>query len=367
VAAFAEGDVYITEVLQNPAGTDSNKEWFEVFNATFADIDLDGWTISDLGVDSHLISGSVVVPAGGYAVLGASTDPLLNGDTPVAYGYAGTVSLSNSDDELILTDPDGNLIDAIEWDNGNLWPDPNGASMNLGPSHDHIGNDDGAAWCETLGFPYGSDLSIGTPGSAGHGCAPAALPGDVVITEIMSNPLGDPDDDREWIEVVNVGSADLDLAGWMLADATGELATVSTSTPLLAGGTAVLGASADPVANGGVTVQYAYGAAFTLANDFDEVFLLEPGGVLIDAVQYDDGATFPDAEGWSMSLAPGDTDAYLNDDGFSWCEPPVPAYGPAGDAGTPGATNPVCVLGDDDDSVGDDDDSVGDDDDSVSP
>jgi len=57
-------------------------------------------------------------------------------------------------------------------------------------------------------------------------------------------------------------------------------------------------------------------------------------------VGYDDGATFPDPDGASMSLDPGSYDAGDNDLGGNWCEG-ASDYN-MGDLGTPGAANDPC-------------------------
>ncbi len=44
----------ITEVDQEPGrGRRQRREWFEIQNVSATDIDIDGWTISDGGADSH--------------------------------------------------------------------------------------------------------------------------------------------------------------------------------------------------------------------------------------------------------------------------------------------------------------------------
>ena len=80
--AASPGDVVINEVMQNPAAvSDAAGEWFEVWNATGAPIDLAGWTIASGASETHTIpsGGSLVLPANGYFVLGRSGDHAANG------------------------------------------------------------------------------------------------------------------------------------------------------------------------------------------------------------------------------------------------------------------------------------------------
>jgi hypothetical protein len=78
----------INEIMQNPdAVGDDAGEWFEIYNPTGAAVDIDGWTIRDDGIDNHLINngGPLLVPAGGYVVLGNNADSGTNGGVTVDY------------------------------------------------------------------------------------------------------------------------------------------------------------------------------------------------------------------------------------------------------------------------------------------
>jgi len=54
--------------------------------------------------------------------------------------------------------------------------------------------------------------------------------GRPVLSEVLSNPLG-PEPESEWVELVNVGRAPLDLAGWVLEDADGGVTLPSVTLP----------------------------------------------------------------------------------------------------------------------------------------
>jgi len=181
-ASTEEGDIIVTEIMNNPSAvSDSEGEYFEVYNTTGSDIDLDGWTISDDGADSHVIDGSLIVPAGGYAVLGNNADMGSNGGAPVDYSYGSGWFLSNGGDEVILTDPSGTEIDRVEYDGGPNFPDPTGASMNLDPmALDFTSNDNGSNWC-TSTSAYG-DGDLGTPGAANDMCGADCTISGVVLT-----------------------------------------------------------------------------------------------------------------------------------------------------------------------------------------
>ncbi|NOY28474.1 MAG: hypothetical protein GXP62_21670 [Oligoflexia bacterium] len=168
VDTLVAGDLVITEIMQNPSAvSDSYGEWFEVLNASTADVDLLGLVVSDDSSDSFTVGSSVVVAAGGRVVFGRNGDTAVNGGVSVDYDFSG-MSLGNDDDELILSNTSG-VLDAVRYDGGKTFPDPSGASMSLDPgASDATSNDDGTNWCQGT-TAYG-DGDLGTPGSVNDAC-----------------------------------------------------------------------------------------------------------------------------------------------------------------------------------------------------
>lgn len=158
------GDLVITEIMQNPSAVnDADGEYFEIFNTTTSDIDINGWTISDNDTDFHTISngGPLVVAANSYFVFGRDGDSTLNGGYNVDYEYSSFI-LTNTSDEVVLSTPTGLVIDSVAYDDGATFPDPAGASMELiGTSASE--NDNGAN-CQTATESYG-DGDLGSPGA----------------------------------------------------------------------------------------------------------------------------------------------------------------------------------------------------------
>jgi hypothetical protein len=155
--------IVINEIMQNPSAvSDANGEWFELYNPSTADVDIRGWVIADGGSDTHTITSAsaVVVPAGGYAVLGRNGNVATNGGVAAVYVYS-SFTLGNGADEIILSDCTGSEMDRVEWDGGTTFPNPSGASMSLvSPALD---NNVGSNWCVST-TTFGGDL--GTPGAA---------------------------------------------------------------------------------------------------------------------------------------------------------------------------------------------------------
>jgi hypothetical protein len=389
VADMVAGDLVITEYMANPAAvSDTDGEWFEVWNVSGQDANLDGLVVSDRGTDSFTVSGALLVGAGEAVVFGAEGDTALNGGVAVDYVWP-SYTLGNDDDEIVLSNG-RTEIDVVAYGTSG-WVDPNGASASLDPSYTNAtDNDDAAFWCESsstfgagdAGTPgtvndtcsdvepvdndgdgYTSDVDCddadpginpgaedieddgidqdcdGVDATSGSTGADSLRPGDLVITEVMQNPAVVGDSDGEWFEVYVTRSTSVDLAGLVVTDADGNSFTVSTLTAN-PGDYLVFAVNADSATNGGVTVSYDYPSSFTLGNDSESITLARPDGTVVDTVAWDNGVTFPDPDGASMELGSSSFDATSNDLGANWCEADV-AFG-SGDLGTPGLPNRSC-------------------------
>jgi hypothetical protein len=168
--------------------------------------------------------------------------------------------------------------------------------------------------------------------------------GDVVITEIMKDPVFVSDSAGEWFELYNPTNKTRNIAGWRLLDQGSNKHTIDNGGNLLLiapGQRLVLGIEADPALNGGVQVDYEY-ASFTLANGADSILLMARNGALVDQVDYDDGIFWPDTPGAALNVRPSAMDALLNDDPMNWCSAQTPIGAGNPDKGTPGAANDLC-------------------------
>lgn len=108
-------NLVINEVMVNPAGLvaeDQASEWVELYNAGSLPVDLQNLVVADSAASGrrpfHLISSSVVVPSGGYVVLGGSTNTTTNKGVPVDYSWGGAVSMASSLDAFKISRVVGN-------------------------------------------------------------------------------------------------------------------------------------------------------------------------------------------------------------------------------------------------------------------
>lgn len=96
---------YLTDDGESP-------DWLELYNAGDADLDLEGFLLRDNITDGepHVISGSVVVPAGGHALLLATGTPELGPDHLAFRINAGG-------EDLGIYTPDDQAIDLLTFGN----------------------------------------------------------------------------------------------------------------------------------------------------------------------------------------------------------------------------------------------------------
>lgn len=163
--------------------------------------------------------------------------------------------------------------------------------------------------------------------------------GDVVITEILRDPVQTSDALGEWFELHNTTGWTVDLQGLVIADDDSDSFTLDAHLVIEPGGYAVLGEEPDPSVNGGVWLD-AMWTSTTLANTADELVLIGPSGEF-DRVAWS-SPDWPGGGGVAMALSADALDASLNDDPLHWCDA-VDPFG-AGDLGTPGAANADCAA-----------------------
>ena len=125
------------------------------------------------------------------------------------------------------------------------------------------------------------------------GAADAALsPGDLIITELMADPLLVKDDYGEYFELYNASGSTINLNGLLIRDDDGSSHAISSDVFVAAGALAVLGVDANLATNGGYTADYVYND-FYLSNSSDEV-VIEDGEIEIARLNYLKGDPFGD-------------------------------------------------------------------------
>ena len=179
VTSLVAGDLIITEIMPNPdAVTDANGEWFEVYNASGMDVDLQDLVLSDNGA-SHTVDASLVVLAGEYVVFARNSDIGTNGGVSADHEWT-SLQLTNANDVVTLS-YGGTTFDEVDYSG---WGPSAGASLSLAFSSDVFDttdNDDPTYWCD--GEVVYGDGDLGSPGSAnGEWCGTATTYGPTGTT-----------------------------------------------------------------------------------------------------------------------------------------------------------------------------------------
>ncbi len=157
-------DIVINEIMKNPTSvSDALGEWIEITNISNSSINLNGLILRDDGEEYHVISNDLIILPNEYLVLGSNNNILENGGVIIDYVY-NSFSLSNLWDEVIIEHPNGTIIDAVYYDNGEFFPDENGKSMML--INPNLDNNIGINWA--IPDTNFGDGDYGTPGTENY-------------------------------------------------------------------------------------------------------------------------------------------------------------------------------------------------------
>lgn len=210
--------IRFNEVFANPDGTDRGNEWLEIVNAGGAPVDLGGWTLGDLYSPSRHVFEPFILPPGASLVIAESP----TGATREVIVSSGTLSLNNNAEELFLYDASGTTVDHIGYQNA-----MSGVSFNRNP-------DGGLRGDFALHTELPGAVGASSPGNLASGEEWGV---EIVLNEAMPDPLSG---EHEWVELVNVGTAEVDLSGWTLSDDGGSGNVLFPEGFILPGGRAVV-------------------------------------------------------------------------------------------------------------------------------
>ena len=343
------GELLITELLADPEGADAGKEFVEVFNTTTSAFDLNGLTLSvraneeDATPKSVVIGGDncVEINSEAYAVFASETDTVLNGGLNDVVPAPG-LSLLNSK-PLVVTLSGQELIDQA------IVPiAEQGQSWQVRPQQVSAGsNESEDDFC--LSRARGIFEGLGTPAAAntcGFTCVEDGVArevnspelGDLIFTEVLANPTG-ADAGRDWVELLHVGNAPVDLNGVRIEASNGNSVKgwdLESETCLVAqpterkviGGQGLSAEGIVPfVEIGTATDTLFYASDLTLEVKVDDWSIDRVGPLSV-------------SEGTSTQLSSGITNADDNDSSLAWCI--SSGIFPESPQGTPGEANGTC-------------------------
>lgn len=114
LSAFAS--VIISEIMYDLPGSDSGREWIELYNAGPA-LDIGSWRLLEDGAHHKLSSlGGTVIPQNGYAIIADSSEIFLS-EHPSFSGiiFDSVFSLSNVGEEIVLEDQTFTTVDRVSY------------------------------------------------------------------------------------------------------------------------------------------------------------------------------------------------------------------------------------------------------------
>ncbi|MBN1331877.1 lamin tail domain-containing protein [Candidatus Dojkabacteria bacterium] len=166
--------VSINEILPNPEGTDTGKEWIELYNYSKETINLQNWQLKDTSTKSFVFE-EIELDSHEFLLI-----------------YPN-FSLNQSDENVSLYDDLGNLVDSFSY----------------------IISSEGLSWAR---IPDGVGNWIPdkspTPGSTNN-IDELDYPDSLLISEIYPTPK---DQESEWLEIFNNSSDEIDLTNWIISD-----------------------------------------------------------------------------------------------------------------------------------------------------
>ena len=259
----------------------SEDEFVEIINATGADVDISGWSISDAVGERHVFPANTVVTDGcGIVVFGGGSPSGTFGNTIVQTASTGLLGFNNGGDSVILND--GNADQAsVSYggeggNNQSLTRDPDLSGTTLVEHSTAIGSG-------------GALFSPGTriDGTAFSGCAP--LPSGWIINEVNADPdatNGDANGDGtvdtsqdEFVEIINATGGEVDITGWSISDSVGERHVFPLGTLVPNGCSIVIFGGGTPTGSFGNSIVQTASNGFLGFNNSGDSVILNDGNV----------------------------------------------------------------------------------------
>ncbi len=312
----------LTGLIINEVAAAGDPDWFELYNSTDRAISLEEATFTDdlSNPTRGLFAEGESVAAGGYVVI------YLSDEWP---GFK-----LGSDEELGIYDHERELVDSVDWDEGESpsggsyarIPDGTGPFKRVQTATPGAANIDNAGGAEcgngereegeecddgnlVSGDLCSSDCRVEVPPECGNGlredgeeCDSESLPTEICDVDCRQIPnrgqlrlnevAADLGEEPDAIEIHNLGAEPLSLGGWIVTDRD------PSHTLVLSG---ELGGGGYLVLTRGVDFEWGLGAE-------DSVLLYHPDGTLRDRVDWVDGDL---PEGQSLARQPDGTGPFV--------------------------------------------------------
>ncbi len=199
--------VAINEIMYNPEGTDTNREWIEILNTASTSVDISEWRLfeNDTAHRLNLISGNFVLQPGEFAIIADDGDQFKI-DYPFFSGNLFDSSFSLNNEGEVISLKNGDLkIDEISYS-------PSGGADGNGKSLQKFSDN----WEESLPTPGKENLIDASTDRFSH------APSHLLISEIQVDGEG-PDD--EFVEIYNPTLNPISLSDYSIQYISGKATT----------------------------------------------------------------------------------------------------------------------------------------------
>ncbi len=260
-------EVHVSEFLPNPEGDDSELEFVELHNTDAFDVDLSGWVIDTGPTSRFSLASGTILGSDSYTVFLSS-------------GY--DISLSNSSDHIKFIRPDGVVQDDIVYSATKEGHSYN--RSNAGTYEQSFAPTPGAAnVISPSPTPSPKPASSTSPESEQEHMA-YIFSSLLVINEMLPNPKGS-DEEYEFIEIKNMDTKTVRLAGWTLDDTAKSSGFHFTD---------------ESIGAGKILVFERKKTKISLNNDTDTISLIDPNGKIISSVRYN--KVVPEGQSWNRTV-----------------------------------------------------------------
>lgn len=118
----AHASVIINEIMFDLSGTDTDREWIELYNDSSSEVSLEGYKFNDganHGLNTPPVNGgvgSLSIPPNGFAVLAANASVFKSEHSSYSGILIDTVmSLTNDGDSISLVDGNNDVVDSVTY------------------------------------------------------------------------------------------------------------------------------------------------------------------------------------------------------------------------------------------------------------
>jgi hypothetical protein len=219
IQAEQSRSVHINEFLPDATGSDSGKEWVELYNDESNQVNLNNWVIStqtSSGSTRNLILPDLVIEPNAYFII--AEDQVQYSGSNIKFFAAGKLNMFNSSAKITLKDSLGNTISSLDYmtsQEGRSW-ESRGVlcgDLKMHPEANTIG-------LINLSYDPGcSSLTTDPPDNETPVSMPQSPPlyKTLLISEIYPYPETEKEE-TEWLEIFNYGNTEVNLKNYSLKE-----------------------------------------------------------------------------------------------------------------------------------------------------